>query len=158
MEDRARQSEGVGPLARAADRDAIVRVRKLFEQEAEEQLAGHDVGQSGAQRGAVEAVGEDSIVDVVARRAEEAESPVVDVGAEGGVSGAVRPVAQRFDSGRRARPAERAEWLVDECPTDQERMVHQVAAHLIAGVGGGGHQQQLGVLHGVGGEHIARRQ
>ena len=71
--------------------------------------------------------------------------------------GPVRPVAQRFDSRRRARAAERAQRFVGEPPAEQERVVHQVAADLIAGVGRPGHQQQLGVLHGVGGEYVARR-
>ena len=71
------------------------------------------------------------------------------------MSGAIRPVAQGLDPRRRSRPAERAERLVDERPADEERVIHQVASDLVARVGGVRHQQQLGVLDGVGGEHVA---
>ena len=40
---------------------------------------------------------------------------------------------------------------------EQERVVHQVAADLVAGVGRARHQQELGVLDRVGGQHVATR-
>ena len=89
----------------------------------------------------------------VRREGGEVPAPVRDLGPEGGAPAPERAVAEHLQPGGRARPAERADALGHQRPAHHERVVHQVAADLVGAVGGARHEQQLGVLDRVPGQH-----
>lgn len=159
-EHRTRVAELV-PVA-VVEGDAVAGLGALLHLELQGELAAHPVAEHPAQVLSEEpqpvrcgrvAGAQDGRDLVVGRGGRPAPAPVTDLDPE---RRAVRPggsEAEALQSGGGARAAVGADRLRHQAPGEQDRMVHQVAADLVAGVGQAGGEQQPGVLDRVRGQH-----